>query len=70
MTVSLAAAFALFVLGAAMFLAEIWFQVWSTDTFFKLMATDGVLLAIAVVTAFVIRERRESQRLRDRKGLD
>ncbi len=62
--------FALFVAGAAVFLAQLWLQPWSPETFLKLMATDGVLLAITIVGAFVLRERRSTERLRNRKDLD
>ena len=63
-------AFALFLVGAALFLAQIWFQPWSPETFLKLMATDGVAFAIALVATFLVRERRESERLRNRRELD
>lgn len=62
--------FALFLIGAALFLAQLWLQLWSPETFFKLLITDGVLLAITIVGAFVTRERRETEQLRNRKGLD
>jgi hypothetical protein len=62
--------FALFLIGAALFLAQLWLQLWSPETFFKLLATDGVLLAITIIGAFVLRERRETERLHNRKDLD
>ena len=62
--------FALFPIGAALFLAQLWAQPWSPETFLKLMATDGVLLAIVVVGGFVLRERRATDELHKRKGLD
>ena len=64
------AAFALFLIGAGLFLAQLWLQPWSPDLFLKLTATDGVLFAIALVVAFLLRERRESERLRNRRELD
>jgi len=63
-------AFALFLAGAVLFLAQLWLQVWPPETFFKLAATDGVLFAVAVVVAFLVRERRESERLRKNRELD
>jgi hypothetical protein len=60
-------AFALFLVGAALFLAQLWLQPWSPDLFLKLAATDGVVFVVAVVVAFVLRERRESARLRNRR---
>jgi uncharacterized membrane protein YedE/YeeE len=63
-------AFALFVIGAALFLAQLWLQIWPPETFFKLVATDGVLFVVAVVVAFLLRERRESERLRKNRELD
>ena len=63
-------AFALFLVGAALFLAQLWLQVWLPETFLKLAATDGVLFVVAVVVAFLARERRESERLRNNRELD
>ncbi len=63
-------AFALFLVGAALFLAQLWLQVWQPETFLKLAATDGVLFVVAVVVAFLARERRESERLRNNRELD
>jgi hypothetical protein len=34
------------------------------------MATDGVLLAVVAAAAFILRERRETERLRNRNRLD
>ncbi|MDE3175207.1 MAG: hypothetical protein KGM15_03755 [Pseudomonadota bacterium] len=70
MSAAFIAAFGFFLAGAALFLAQLWLQPWSPETFFKLIATDGVLLAIAIVGAFVLRERRETARLRHRRDLD
>jgi hypothetical protein len=63
-------AFALFLAGAALFLAQLWLQPWSPDAFLKLAATDGVLFLVALVVAFLVRERGESERLRNRRELD
>lgn len=62
--------FALFLVGASLFLAQMWAQPWSPETFLKLMATDGVLLAVTIVGGFIVRERRASDRLSNRKELD
>jgi len=70
MSPAVLAGFALFLIGAALFLAQLWAQPWSPETFLKLMATDGVLLAIVIVGGFIIRERRASDSLRNRKELD
>ncbi len=64
-------AFALFVAGAALFLIQLWWQAWSPDLFLKLAATDGVLFAVALVSAFLVRERRADDALASRhKELD
>jgi hypothetical protein len=63
-------AFVLFVAGAAMFLVELWFRPWDMETFYKLIITDAVLFVIALVSAFLFRERSASERLRQRQGLD
>jgi len=70
MSPALLSGFALFLIGAALFLAQLWAQPWSPETFLKLMATDGVLLVIVIVGGFIIRERRASDSLRNRKELD
>ena len=61
--------FALFLIGAALFLAQLWAQPWSPETFLKLMVTDGVLLAIVIVGGFVLRERRATERCTSARGL-
>ena len=70
MNAGLLAGFALFVAGAAAALAQLWLQVWPPEIFIKLMATDGMLLALIVAATFILRERRETERLRNRKRLD
>lgn len=62
--------FVVFLIGAGLFLAQLWLQTWSPETFLKLILTDVVALAVTIVFAFVMRERRETQRLRDRRDLD
>jgi hypothetical protein len=62
--------FAVFLVGAALFLAQLWLQPWSPETFLKLILTDGVALAIVVIGGFALRERRETERLRNRQDLD
>jgi hypothetical protein len=62
--------FVVFLVGAALFLAQLWLQPWSPETFLKLIVTDGVALAIVVIGGFALRERRESERLRNRQDLD
>lgn len=70
MSVGLLIGFGLFAIGAAAALAQLWLQLWSPETFIKLMATDGVLLAVVVAATFILRERREAERLGNRKKLD
>ena len=70
MSAGLLLGFALFAAGAAAALAQLWLQVWSPETFIKLMATDAVLLAVVAVATFILRERRETERLRSRNTLD
>ena len=62
--------FALFLIGAAIGLAQLWLRLWAPDTFVKLMITVGVLLAIVIVANLVIREKRDSAKIRDTKKLD
>ena len=62
--------FGLFLIGAALGLAQLWLRPWQPETFGKLMITVGVLLAIVIVWNLVVRERRDSAKLLDRKKLD
>jgi uncharacterized membrane protein YciS (DUF1049 family) len=62
--------FALFLIGAALFLAQLWAQPFAPETFLKLIVTDGVLLGVLIVGAFLLRERAASERLRRGKDLD
>jgi uncharacterized membrane protein YcjF (UPF0283 family) len=70
MSPAVLAGFVLFLIGAGLFLVQLWAQPWSPETFIKLLATDGVLLAIVVVGGFILRERRATEALHRRKGLD
>jgi hypothetical protein len=70
MSPAVLAGFAVFLVGAALFLAQLWFEPWRPETFAKLIVTDGVVLAIVIAGAFVMRERRDTRRLHDRKDLD
>lgn len=63
-------AFCLFAGGALLFLVELWLQVWSPETFWKLIVTDGVLIVLVVIAAFLFRERRASERLSNKHELD
>jgi hypothetical protein len=62
-------AFALFVIGALLTLAELWFAPWPYETFVKLIASDAILIALAAGWAFFAREQRETQRLKNDKTL-
>lgn len=64
------AGLALVLVGAALFLAQLWLQPFAPQTFFKLIVTDGVLLAITIAVGFALKERRESERLNRRRDLD
>jgi len=70
MSPAIVVGFAAFLIGAGLFLAQLWLQVWSPETFVKLILTDGVALAITIAFGFVMRERRETERLRNRRDLD
>ena len=62
--------FALFLIGAGLFLVQLWGEPFAPETFLKLIVTDAVLLGVLIVGAFVLRERAASDRLRDRRELD
>ena len=63
------AGFGLFLAGAAAGLAQLWFGIWDHETFVKLMITVGVLLVIVLAWNLVVRERRDSAKIRDRSKL-
>ena len=48
MSAAASIAFALFIVGVAGGLAQLWLQVWSLDTFTKLAITDGALIVVAL----------------------
>ncbi len=64
------AAFALFVAGAALALAQIWLAPLLPETFSKALVTLAILLALVVAWALLQRERRDNARLRDPKQRD
>jgi hypothetical protein len=61
--------FGLFLIGAVIGLAQLWLRLWEPEAFVKLMITVGVLLAIVIVWNLVVREKRESAKIRDSKNL-
>ncbi len=69
MKTQIAIAFALFLAGVLLGLTQLWFAVFPPDVFVKLAITIGALLAIVVVWAFLVREWRETSRLRNDKRL-
>ena len=62
--------FALFLAGAAIGLAQLWVRPFSPETFAKLMITVGVLLAVDIAWNLVLRERRDTARIRDKNRLE
>ncbi len=54
---------ALFILGVAAFLLQLWFRVWEEETFAKLIISDGLLLAVSLVILYALRETAESKRI-------
>ncbi|HTR12307.1 MAG TPA: hypothetical protein VMI72_03380 [Roseiarcus sp.] len=62
--------FVLFLVGAALGLAQLWLCLWGPETFFKLMTTVGVLLAIVLAWDLVLRETRDAEKLESRRELD
>ena len=70
MSAAAAIAVGLFIVGVAGGLAQLWLQIWSTDTFMKLAITDGALIVVALAWHFVAAERRAGDRLSRDKRLD
>jgi membrane protein implicated in regulation of membrane protease activity len=61
--------FGLFLAGAAAGLAQLWLRLWDPETFVKLMITLSVLLALVLAWNLVVRERRDSEKIRDRSKI-
>jgi hypothetical protein len=61
--------FALFLAAAAVGLAQLWLGLFSPEAFVKLMITIGVLLAIDVAWSLLLRERRDTAKVRDKNRL-
>ncbi len=69
MSPPIAFAFGLFLIGVALGLAQLWGQVFAPETFLKLAITDGALFVVIVAWMVIVRERRESERLRKDRRL-
>jgi uncharacterized membrane protein len=69
MSPPVAFAFGLFLIGVALGLAQLWGQVFAPETFLKLAITDGALFVVVVAWMVIVRERRESERLRKDRRL-
>ena len=62
-------ALALFHVGVLIGLAELWFRPWDPETFLKILITDGALLAVVLTWNFLIREKRDYEKIRDGERL-
>lgn len=69
MRLTAALALGLFHLGVLIALAQLWFRPWDYETFLKILITDGAFLAVALTWGFLIRERRDYEKIRDGKRL-
>jgi uncharacterized membrane protein len=69
MSPPIAFAFGLFLIGVALGLAQLWGQIFAPETFLKLAITDGALFVVVVAWMVIVRERRESERLRKDRRL-
>jgi hypothetical protein len=61
--------FALFFLGVALFLAQMWLSLFSPELFGKIIVTIMGLFAIVFIWAFLKKESRDSAKI-DRNSLD
>jgi hypothetical protein len=64
------AAYGVLVLGAGVFLAQIWFEILRPDVFLKTLVTLGIVLALLLIWGFIQRENRESAKLREPERRD
>jgi hypothetical protein len=62
--------FLLFLAGITMGLLQLWFRIWSNETFFKIIVTDGAFFAISFVWAFLVKESRASEKIKGGNSLD
>ena len=70
MKLSTVLCFLLFVGGVIVSLIQLWFQFWNADMFLKIIMTDGALLVVSFVLAFLIKENKESAKIRSGNSLD
>ncbi len=63
-------ALGLFHLGVLIGLAQLWFRPWDYETFLKILITVGAILAVVLTWGFLIRERRDYEKIRDGKWLE
>jgi hypothetical protein len=57
------AAITALLLGAFLFLAQLWLEIFAAEVFVKLMITLGVLTAAFAIVAFVVKEKQDSHKL-------
>ena len=69
MNVALGVGVALFLLGVALGLAQLWAEPFPPALFVKLAITDAVALVVLAVGYFVVREKRANAEMRKRTGL-
>mgnify|MGYP001011602763 FL=1 len=55
----------LFIAGIVVMLLQLWFNLWSAEMLFKMLATLAALFVISLVVAFVRKEMRDTRRLRN-----
>lgn len=70
MKVGIYTATSLFILGVLLGLAQLWFTLWSADTFVKIEITLAAFFVITAVVLFIIREYRQDKDTRSSKKLD
>jgi hypothetical protein len=57
------ACFALFLLGVAAFVAQMWFHIWEPEIFLKIIITNGCVFAVVFVMQFLIKEEKIAKSL-------
>lgn len=68
--ITAALCFGVFVAGALSYLAQLWMEPWSAETFGKILLTEGGLFALAFGVNFLVRESRLSDSLNDGDKLE
>ena len=61
--------FLLFLFGVGISLVQLWFQSMNYELFFKVILTDAALFVVSFILAFLLKEKKESDKISDGNSL-